>query len=119
MEPRTFAAAARSVVFRVVLGSGLLALPIAAPAQTLLDPGLSVTPVISGLSQPISIAFIGPGDLLVTEKASGQVKRVVNGLVTGSCCAGGVGGTLGAEQVGRKLPPAVPLPPSAFATASA
>ena len=30
MEPRTFAAAARSVVCNVVLGSALLALPIAA-----------------------------------------------------------------------------------------
>ena len=53
MEPRTFAAAARSVVCRVVLGSALLALPVAAPAQALLDPELSVTPVVTGLSQPI------------------------------------------------------------------
>ena len=29
------------------------------------------------------MAFIGPDDILVTEKATGQVKRVINGVVTG------------------------------------
>lgn len=49
---------------------------------TLMDPNLAVGPVVSGLSQPICMAFLGPNDFLVTEKASGQVKRVVNGAVT-------------------------------------
>ena len=55
----------------------------AAMAQTLLDPALVVTPVAGGLSQPISMAFIGPDDILVTEKATGRVKRVTNGAVAG------------------------------------
>lgn len=54
-----------------------------ARAQTLVDPALSVATVVSGLSQPIAMAFLGPNDILVTEKASGQVKRVQNGVVTG------------------------------------
>jgi len=33
------------------------------------------------LIQPIGIVFLGPGDALVLEKASGQVKRVINGVV--------------------------------------
>ena len=114
MEPRTFAAAARSVVCRVVLGSAVLALPVAAPAQALLDPGLSVTPVISGLSQPISIAFIGPGDLLVTEKASGQVKRVVNGLVTGVVLDLAVNSNSERGLLGMALHPNFPATPFVY-----
>lgn len=49
---------------------------------TLLDPNLQVTTVLStGISQPIGIVFLGPNDYLVLEKASGQVKRVVSGVV--------------------------------------
>lgn len=58
-------------------------MPSTLPAQTLMDPDLTVTTVASGLNQPISMAFIGPNDILVTEKATGQVKRVTNGVVTG------------------------------------
>ena len=62
-----------------------LALATAAQAQEpeLLDPDLRVRTAVSGLSQPISMAFIGRGDMLVLEKASGQVKRVVDGEVQG------------------------------------
>ena len=49
----------------------------------LVDPHLSVRPVIEGLEQPIGMAFLGPNDFLVIEKASGQVKRVVDGATTG------------------------------------
>ncbi|HEY6988587.1 MAG TPA: PQQ-dependent sugar dehydrogenase [Bryobacteraceae bacterium] len=49
---------------------------------TLLDPNLQVTTYVgSNLNQPIGIVFLGPGDALVLEKASGQVKRVMNGVV--------------------------------------
>ena len=34
-----------------------------------------------GLAQPIGLAFIGPGDAFILEKASGQVKRAINGVV--------------------------------------
>ena len=36
---------------------------------------------MSGLTQPIGIAFLGDNDFLVTEKSTGRVKRVVNGVV--------------------------------------
>src|SRR5262245_45252469 len=58
-------------------------LPAMARAQALLDPALTVSTVVTGLTQPISMAFLGPNDFLVTEKASGQVKRVTNGVVAG------------------------------------
>jgi aldose sugar dehydrogenase len=62
-----------------------LAFATAAPAQApeLVDPDLTVQPAVSGLSQPVSMAFIGRDDMLVLEKASGQVKRVVDGEVRG------------------------------------
>src|SRR5580765_3748336 len=48
----------------------------------ILDPNLQVTTFIgSGLAQPIGIVFIGPNDAFVLEKASGQVKRVIGGVL--------------------------------------
>ena len=46
---------------------------------TLLDPGLDAEQVASGLTTPINMAFLGEGDMLVTEKTTGQVKRVTDG----------------------------------------
>ena len=62
---------------------GILALPLSSGAQALVDPTLNVSTVVSGLDQPIAMAFIGPDDILVTEKASGQVKRVTAGTMAG------------------------------------
>lgn len=65
-----------------VLAGVLCISPTQAVAQpVLLDPDLSVATVASGLNQPIAMAFIGPDDILVTEKASGQVRRVTGGVV--------------------------------------
>ncbi|MBS0189321.1 MAG: PQQ-dependent sugar dehydrogenase [Planctomycetes bacterium] len=48
----------------------------------MLDPNLQVTTVINtGLSQPMGIVFLEINDFLVIEKASGQVKRVINGVI--------------------------------------
>src|SRR6185503_5045565 len=53
----------------------------AAPSPTMLDDNLTVSTVITGLDQPTSLVFIGPGDFLVLEKATGKVKRIVNGAL--------------------------------------
>ncbi|MBY0111502.1 MAG: PQQ-dependent sugar dehydrogenase [Phycisphaerales bacterium] len=48
----------------------------------MLDPSLQVTTVLSaGLTQPIGMVFLSTNDFLVLEKASGQIKRVVNGVI--------------------------------------
>src|ERR1700745_348530 len=52
-------------------------------AQTLNDPKLHIRQVASGLSQPTAMAFIGPGDILVLQKADGRVRRVINGVLQG------------------------------------
>ena len=63
----------------LVLAGGVAAdsIPVA-----ILDPNLQVTTVLNtGIAQPIGIVFLGQNDFLVLEKASGQVKRVINGVI--------------------------------------
>lgn len=81
-------------MFRVCRGSYTMALAMAAflisarnagadsiPVEVL-DPNLQVTTVLNaGITQPIGIVFLGPADFLVLEKASGQVKRVISGVI--------------------------------------
>ncbi len=76
----------RRTLAAATLLSASLALPLAAQADTIpvqvLDPALEVTTVLNtGISQPIGIVFLGRDDYLVLEKASGQVKRVINGVL--------------------------------------
>ena len=65
----------------LALAAGLLLPGRADAAPVLVDPELAVRTAASGLDQPISIAFLGPNDMLVLEKATGKVQRVVNGTV--------------------------------------
>ena len=55
--------------------------PPSAAGPSMLDPNLSVKTVVTGLSQPTTMAFIGANDFLVLEKNTGKVQRVVNGAV--------------------------------------
>jgi glucose/arabinose dehydrogenase len=45
------------------------------------DPSLRLELVSEGLNLPSQMAFIGPNDILVLEKDSGMVKRIVNGVI--------------------------------------
>src|SRR5215218_7954494 len=70
----------------VLAALGATAAPDRASGQaqagpTLLVPNLALRTVVDGLEVPTSIAFLGRNDLLVLEKNSGMVKRVVNGVV--------------------------------------
>jgi glucose/arabinose dehydrogenase len=66
-------------VWFAVLSTGPLQSQVAGPA--VFDPNLAVATVVSGLSQPTSMAFIGRNDIFVLEKASGKVQRVINGML--------------------------------------
>ena len=68
-----------TVLLAVGLGSGMAGAGV--PGPEMLTPDLRVRTVVSGLDQPVSMAFLGPNDFLVVEKATGMVKRVVNGTV--------------------------------------
>ena len=45
------------------------------------DNRLQVQTVFRGTQQPTNMAFVGPDDILVLEKASGKVKRILNGSI--------------------------------------
>lgn len=49
------------------------------PSPDVNDPNLRVEEVFEGLELPTSMAFLGENDILVTEKDSGTVQRIVDG----------------------------------------
>jgi glucose/arabinose dehydrogenase len=53
--------------------------PPAAEGPTINDPNLKAEAVFSGLQVPTSMAFLGPNDILVLEKNTGNVQRILNG----------------------------------------
>ena len=66
-------------IWFAALSSGPLQSQAVGPV--VLDPDLAVSTTVSGLTQPIGMAFIGRNDMFVLEKASGKVQRVIDGLV--------------------------------------
>jgi aldose sugar dehydrogenase len=55
--------------------------PLSSSGPTVNDDTLTVEKVAGELDFPTSMAFLGPNDILVTEKTTGKVIRVTNGLV--------------------------------------
>jgi aldose sugar dehydrogenase len=87
MIARSLPTAHAARLWRVVLGAaGVAVLATALRAQPsspiVHDPNLAVRTVVFGLTTPITMAFLHPNDFLVTEKSTGRVKRVVDGVVT-------------------------------------
>ena len=70
-----------AVVLGAVVATAFLLPARAEAAPSLVDPDLAVRTAASGLVTPISIAFLGRNDMLVLEKDTGKVQRVVNGVV--------------------------------------
>lgn len=74
-------------VVRMVPAILLVAISLAAvaiaqqPEPTMLDPRLDVRKFVSGLTTPTTMAFIDENDILVLEKNTGKVRRVVNGVL--------------------------------------
>ena len=60
-------AASLSLAFSLRQGANAQSCP------QMLDPSLDVRTVVSGLTMPIGVAFLGPNDMLVLEKDSGQI----------------------------------------------
>jgi aldose sugar dehydrogenase len=55
--------------------------PVSPSGPTVADTSLTVEKVADGLDFPTSMAFLGPDDILVTEKNTGMVKRILGGQV--------------------------------------
>jgi glucose/arabinose dehydrogenase len=81
---------------------------------TVVDRKLEVKTHAAGLVTPISIAFLGANDLLVLEKNTGQVKRVVNGAVQSTVLDLAV--NFGSERglLGIALHPSFPTNPGVY-----
>ncbi len=75
---RNTAALAAAVVGGLTFASGAGA----QTTPTVVDSKLEVKTVVSGLAQPVQMEFIGSGDFFVLEKATGQVKRVKDGVAS-------------------------------------
>jgi glucose/arabinose dehydrogenase len=61
----------------------LAAVPVLAQ-PVMLHPRLAVRTVVSGLELPTTLAFIGRNDILVLDKNSGRVQRIVDGTLRGT-----------------------------------
>ena len=92
-----------------------LAVPAAATAApTVLAPNLAVRTAASGLVTPISMAFIGPNDMLVLEKNTGRVQRVVNGAVLATVLDLPVNFASERGLLGIALDPDFPIDPGVY-----
>ena len=80
-------------------------------APTVVDPNLAVRTAAQGLVTPTSLAFIGPNDMLVLEKATGRVQRVVGGAVAGTAVDLAVNNASERGLLGIALHPAFPAVP--------
>jgi glucose/arabinose dehydrogenase len=85
-----------------------------AVGPTMLHPQLDVRPVVSGLTTPTSIAFLGPNDFLIIEKNTGQVKRVSGGVVAGTVLDLAVNFNSERGLLGIALHPAFPAQPFVY-----
>jgi glucose/arabinose dehydrogenase len=85
-----------------------------APGPSMLDPHLGVRTVVSGLSQPTTMAFLGANDMLVLEKATGKVQRVVNGAVQSTVLDLAVNGSSERGLLGIALHPNFPANPGVY-----
>ena len=108
-------------VWGVLAAAGVLvaagsASPSAAQSDgpVMLHPRLDVRPAAEGLNLPTTMAFIGADDMLVLEKATGRVQRVVGGEVQGSVLDLAV--NFGSERglLGIALHPDFPADPGVY-----
>jgi aldose sugar dehydrogenase len=71
----------RSTLLLAVVAAALALAGETRAAPTVVDPQLGVRAAATGLVTPVSLAFLGANDMLVLEKDTGKVQRVVDGTV--------------------------------------
>src|SRR5215210_785229 len=93
---------------------GLSTSAAAADGPSMVDPKLGVRTVTSGLVTPTAVAFLAANDMLVLEKATGRVQRVVNGQVQGTALDLAVNSGSERGLLGIALHPQFPLNPAVY-----
>ena len=95
------------------LGAGPV--PLQAPGgPSLVDRQLRLTTVVDGLITPIGVAFLGSNDLLVIEKNTGKVLRVVDGAVSATVLDLSVNNFSERGLLGIALHPDCPADPGVY-----
>jgi len=79
-----------------------------------LDEHLLVRTVVSGLTTPTTVAFLGPDDFLVLEKNTGQVLRVTAGVIQGAALDLAVNFASERGLLGMALHPEFPTDPGVY-----
>ncbi len=99
----------------VVICCGVMhGMEVQAADPTMLDPNLAVRTVVAGLNQPTTMAFLGPTDILVLEKATGKVQRVVNGVIQSTVLDLPVNSASERGLLGISLHPGFPSNPGVY-----
>jgi glucose/arabinose dehydrogenase len=90
--------------------------PAALDAQgpSLVDSNLQVRPTFAGLVTPVSMAFLGANDILVLEKNTGQVKRILDGALQGTVLDLAVNFASERGLLGIALHPQFPADPGVY-----
>ena len=104
----------RVVMWFAIVSASTTMVAYAQGTPSLVDSNLRVRAVVEGLDQPTSSAFLGPNDFLVLEKATGLVKRVVNGVVVGSVLDLAVNSGSERGLLGIALHPNFPVTPHVY-----
>lgn len=88
--------------------------PTPPPPPSMLVTNLRVRTNVSGLTQPISLAFLGNNDYLILEKGTGRVKRVTNGAVQATVLDLAVNSASERGLLGIALHPEFPKNPGVY-----
>lgn len=84
------------------------------PSPEMLHPRLDVRTEVEGLVTPTSLAFLGEDDILVLEKQTGRVQRVVNGAIQSTVVDLAVNNFSERGLLGIALHPEFPSDPSVY-----
>ncbi|HVL05012.1 MAG TPA: PQQ-dependent sugar dehydrogenase [Acidimicrobiales bacterium] len=106
----------RLLVVLAISGLLTVATPPAAVAAgpALADGALEVRTVVSGLTSPTTMAFLGPDDFLVLERVTGRVQRVVGGAVHSTALDLAVNFASERGLLGIALHPGFPATPKVY-----
>jgi aldose sugar dehydrogenase len=114
-KPCSSVAAALLDSLMVVICCGMMpGMEAQAADPTMLDPNLAVRTVVTGLIQPTTMAFLGPTDILVLEKPTGRVQRVVNGVIQSTVLDLAVNSASERGLLGIALDPNFPTNPGVY-----
>jgi glucose/arabinose dehydrogenase len=104
----------KSIIATTLVVGAAMAMNAQDNGPQVLDPKLGVRAVITNLNQPITMAFIGDNDLLVLEKASGIVQRIVDGTLQSAVLDLAVNSASERGLLGIALHPQFPANPGVY-----